>query len=213
MKIKLLLASLLFIPTLAVAGPGITAKVSTLGLGAEVNLPLSDYIGVRLGLNNFSYGYDMTKDDIEYNFDLELNSTMLLLDYHPFGGNFRISAGIVKNNNEFQGDAASQNSYTVGGNTYTPQQIGTLTGLITFDDTAPYASIGWAQSLGSSGFGLAFEVGVLLQGEPKATLTATGALSDPQLQSDLQAEEAALEQDMSEFDTYPVISLGISYKF
>ncbi|HET9678933.1 MAG TPA: hypothetical protein VFP95_00025, partial [Gammaproteobacteria bacterium] len=113
MKAKLLVAGLLLLPTLAVAETGITAKASTLGLGVELNQSFNEYVGVRLGLNNYSYAYDTTEDGIEYNFDLELNSVMLLLDYHPFGGNFRLSAGIVKNNNEFQGNAASQNSYTV----------------------------------------------------------------------------------------------------
>lgn len=210
---RVLLSCLLLLPAAALAETGITAKGGTLGLGVELNQSFNEYLGLRVGLNDFSYSYDTTEDDIEYNFDLELSSKSLLLDIHPFGGNFRISAGILKNDNQFQGNAASQSSYTVGNNTYTPQEIGVLSSTVGFDDTAPYLSLGWAQQLEDSGLGFALEIGAIMQGEPEATLTATGALSNPQLQDDLQREEESLENDMKDFDTYPVISFGISYKF
>jgi hypothetical protein len=59
-----------------------------------------------------------------------------------------------------------------------------------------------------------FDLGVLLQGEPNVDLEATGPIStDPTFQSNLAQEEAAAEDDVKDFDVYPVIALGMSYRF
>jgi len=55
---------------------------------------------------------------------------------------------------------------------------------------------------------------VLWQGEPDVTLDASGLLSlDPGFQAALEAERLELEDDMSDFKAWPVISLGFVYKF
>lgn len=213
---KTCLALALFFPLGAAAEIGLEAKASTLGLGAELHYGIGSILNLRLGLNNFTYDYNTTEDDIEYNFDLELKSTTLLLDFHPFAGNFRLTGGLVNNRNEFTGTAALANSYTIGGRTYTSDEVGTLTGRVFFDkDNVPYLGLGWSKNPGESGLGFSFDIGVVLQGEPTATLTAEGGtlVSDPQFQDDLEREEQALQEDMDEFDTYPVASIGISYRF
>src|SRR6056297_1721923 len=69
-------------------------KVSTLGAGVEVERSFSEKFGGRVGLNYFSYSYDGTEEDIDYDFDLELLSGALLLDWHPFSGSFRLTGGL-----------------------------------------------------------------------------------------------------------------------
>jgi len=65
---------------------------------------------------------------------------------------------------------------------------------------------------------LNFDLGVLLQGDPNVTLAANGtAVNDPLIQdafqASLDAEISALEDDMSDFKAYPVISLSFVYNF
>lgn len=216
MKRICLLLGMLISTNAAAEGFGLEAKVSTLGLGAELHYGFSDYFNARLGLNNFTYDYNTTEDDIEYNFDLELKSTALLVDFHPFGGRFRLTGGILNNKNEFQGNAALANDYTIGGTTYTSEEVGTLTGRVFFeDDNVPYLGLGWASNPGDSGLSISFDIGVVLQGEPSASLTTQGGtlIDDPQFQDDLQQEEQALQDDMREFDTYPVASIGLQFRF
>lgn len=62
-------------------------------------------------------------------------------------------------------------------------------------------------------FGLTVDIGALYQGSPKLSLSATGALSDPNLASNLEAERASAESDLSKFKWYPVLSLGLYYRF
>lgn len=212
---RLGLLAILLLPTAALAEIGIEAKASTLGLGAEIHFGFTSYLNLRVGLNNYSYTYDTTEDDINYNFDLKLRSTSVLLDFHPFGGTFRLTGGMLKNENEFQGNAALAGSYDIGGNTYTSAEVGTLSGNISFDSPVPYVGFGWANNPGESGFGVSFDIGLVMQGEPKADLFTQGGtlLNDPQFQDDLAAEELALQEDMKEFDAYPVISFGLQYRF
>ncbi len=58
------------------------------------------------------------------------------------------------------------------------------------------------------------DLGVLWQGDPQVTLEVDGILGqDPGFQDVLETERQALEDDMSDFKAWPVISLGFVYKF
>jgi hypothetical protein len=50
-------------------------------------------------------------------------------------------------------------------------------------------------------------------GKPRILLTATGAASNAQLQNDLNAEIADAQQDANKLPGYPVLSLGLMYRF
>jgi hypothetical protein len=63
-----------------------------------------------------------------------------------------------------------------------------------------------------------FDLGVLYQGEPNVGLTAVcGPAVLPaqctQLQNDVAAEQASLQEDLSDYKFYPVVSFGIGYRF
>lgn len=195
--------------------PAISVKASTLGAGLEIENTLTDNIALRLGANYFSYDYNGTADGIDYDFELELQSFSALLDWHPFGGSFRISAGALYNQNEINAKSDPAASYDIGGSTYTASQVGTLKGTVDFNEIAPYAGIGWDTSFGKDNcFGLLFEVGVIYQGSPKASLRASGPIAgDATFQSELQKEEDSLQDDLDEFQWYPVIAAGLTYRF
>ncbi|GAH78016.1 unnamed protein product, partial [marine sediment metagenome] len=113
-------------------------KASTLGLGLEVERSFSDSISGRIGVNYFTYGYSGTEEDVEYDFDLNLASLSILLDWHPFKGSFRVSGGAIYNGNNLDAKAKSSATFDIGDSTYTGAQIGTLKGKIDFDGIAPY---------------------------------------------------------------------------
>lgn len=190
-------------------------KVGTLGLGGEITAGITSNINTRVGINGFSYDYSGTEGDVEYDIDLKLFSASLLLDWHPFGGGFRISGGLLINQNELDTQARPMTSYTIGNTTYTPAQVGTLRGSIDFNDMAPYAGIGWGNAVGKDKkWGVTFDIGVVFQGSPKVSLTADGLLaSDPTFQANLKREEDELQDALDEFEYYPAIAIGITYKF
>lgn len=213
---RITLVAFLLAPAFAAAeGLNLSARGSTLGLGLEVGYAFNEHFNIRLASNNYSYDYETTEDEIQYNFDLELKSTALLLDYHPFAGSFRLTGGILDNKNKLDGTAVPTGSYDIGGTTYTGSDVGTLYSNVVLGDKNPlYFGLGWSKALGDSGFGLGFDLGLVMQGSPDVSLSADGPIaSDPQFQADMRAEEEQLQQDMDQFETYPVIAIGITYQF
>ena len=201
---------------------GVTAKVGTLGVGAELTIPISKRFNGRLGFNSYKYSKTIDSDlniqgsatKVEYDGDIDLNTAMALLDWHPFAGTFRVTAGYVFNNNSV--DAESKlpvgSDVQVGDNFYTIQAGDSLTGAIDFT-SGPYLGLGWGNA-GTKGWGFSADLGVLYQGEPDVTLTAGGNLAAiPGIQDDLRKQEATAEDDLSSFKYYPVASIGVSYGF
>ena len=208
--------SLALLTTRAYAGgSSIGARISTLGAGVEVDTPITESISARAGVNYYPTISDSgTESNISYDIDLDLLSVPLLLDWRPFKGSFRLSGGAIYNANEIELRAKPTASYSVGGNTYQADQIGTLRATVDYDDIAPYLSFGWDTSFGkSNGFGFVLELGAFYQGSPNVEITATGALaSNQQLQSDLAREKAELERAIDS-KIYPVVAIGFSYRF
>lgn len=190
-------------------------KVSTLGLGLEVERSFSDSISGRIGVNYLTYSYSGTEDDIEYDFDLNLMSLSALLDWHPFKGSFRISGGAIYNGNNLDAKAKTSDTFDIGDSTYTSAELGTLKGKIDFNAIAPYLGLGWDTSFGKNkGFGFLFELGAIYQGSPKVDLSADGLkASNSTFQSELAKEEKNLQSALNEFKVYPVIAIGLSYRF
>jgi hypothetical protein len=193
----------------------VNVKATTLGVGVEGEYSLNGYFGARVGVNYFTYSYDGTEDQIDYDFDLETKSVSALLDYHPFKGSFKLSAGVLYNGNELDGKATTAATYNIGNTTYLGSQVGLLTGSVEYNKFAPYAGIGWDTSFGKeSGWGFIFEVGALFQGSPDVTLQADGPIaSDPGFQTDLALEKSNFEDDLNNFEIYPVVAIGLSYRF
>jgi hypothetical protein len=211
---------LLATSTAAWADVGVLLKAGTLGAGLDVSKGLGESVALRLQANGGSFETEFTESDVDYDADIEFQSAGLLLDWHPFSGVFRFSAGAYWNGNEASAiGRPTGGTYEINGVTYNGADIGSLNGQIDFESVAPYFGIGFA-SAPKAGRGLTFslDVGVLYQGEPTVGLTATcGAGLPPatctQLQSDVAAEQASLQEDLNDYKFYPVISFGIGYRF
>ncbi len=207
--------AMLSTPLAHAEGSALSAKIGTLGLGLEFAQSLSPAVNLRLGLNNYTYGYTTTKSDINYDFDLKLQSLSALLDWHPGGDGFRISGGLLSNGNKLDAVATPVGNVDVGGTSYPAALVGTLSGKIEFNSVAPYVGIGWDNLTGKNrGFGVAFDLGVAFQGSPKVDLTANGLIAgDAGFQADLATEEQQLKDDLKGYKYYPVLSLGLTYIF
>lgn len=202
-------------PVLA-GGTSLGLKFSTLGVGIEAEQRFSSQIGGRLGFNYFTFEYDGVEDDIDYDFELDLQSLAALVDWHPFEGSFRITGGGLLNGNELNSNARPTEIYDIGDNTYTPEEVGTLKGKIDFDDFVPYLGIGWNTTFGEeeSSWGFIADLGVVFQGTPSAKLSSNGTLAGTgAFDADLAKEEKDLQDDLNEFEMYPVISIGITRSF
>ncbi len=215
---------------------GVSAKVGTLGLGVELDYAINEKFNVRLQANGYSYDDDFEEDDISYTGEIDLSSTGVLVDWRPFDGTFRVTAGLYNNANELTAIATQvgNQSYEIGDVDYRSAANDPLILDAKAElgkSSAGYLGIGWGNTA-PSGWMFSFELGVLLSGSPEVSLSATGSAigsyngveqqfsvsdnSNPLVQEfneNLRVEEKNLKEDISDFDVYPVISLGVGYRF
>jgi len=207
---KILAVALVLVPALARADGSIGVRAGSLGLGVEAAYPISGSLGVRLAADGYRYSRKFTQDNIDYDGDAKLRTASLLIDWFPLANNFRISAGGVYNGNKLL-LSTPNTALTINGNPYTAQ----LNGEVDFKKFAPYAGIGYGRPV-NSGLSLTFDLGVMFQGTPTATLNGTctpAPACTAQFQTDLKAQEASLNDKIKNFRYYPVATLGLAYTF
>jgi hypothetical protein len=209
----LLFTSFLFTPQIFSQDFAVGVKLSTLGGGIEAVRSFSPNINARLGFSLFSLSFDggvSSEDDYKFNAKLGLLTIAALADYFPFERGLRITGGLIVNLNNFKADIKPNKSYSVGGDVYSPDLLGTMSADISFNKVAPYIGIGFGNpTAGSKGLGFSFDIGTIYQGAPKAKLSASG-LIEPSASPDQQEK---LESNLSWFKWYPVLSFGLMYKF
>ena len=182
-------------------------KAGTLGLGLEATtniVPL--FANVRLQGNGFNYNTTITDTNITYDAKLKLASVGLLADIYPFAGKFRVTGGVYYNANKLDMHAQAKGAVVIGATTYTNPVVTTT---VDFNKFAPYVGIGWGDAVSSgSPLGFNVEVGAIYQGTPKTSIVAPGVSA-----ADIAAEKQQLDNSLDNMKVYPVISLGMSYKF
>jgi hypothetical protein len=200
---------LAIVPAAAMADTSVGVRAGTLGLGVEVSYPISQRFGLRINADSYKYTKKFNQDGIDYDGKATLKTASLLADWYPFANNFRISAGPVYNGNKL-GLTSQPGTVIVNGTSYQA----TLDGEVDFKKYVPYAGIGYGRPIGT-GLSLTFDLGVVFQGTPTATLT--GTCSPPAacttFQSDLAAQQATLNDSIKDFRYYPVVALGLAYTF
>jgi hypothetical protein len=195
----------------------VTGKVGTLGAGIDVTTGLTDTVNLRLNGNYIGYSYSDTLEDESYELDLSMMTVGLLADWHCFDNAFRVTGGVYYNGNKLEGDAsATSGTYTINDVDYSAADIGVLSSEIEFGNSvAPYFGIGYGNAIDKEGrWHFSFDVGILVTGSPEASASVSGPIgADPIFQQDLADEVNNIEDEMSDFAVYPVVSIGLSYKF
>ena len=192
---------------------GVGVKAGTLGAGIEGTWRPVPYLDVRVGTNFFDYDDTGTQAGVNYDATLSLDTVYAHANFHFPLSPMRITAGLHSNGNELLLESAESGSFDVGGTTYTGAEIGTLRSNSTFGSTSPYLGFGFDFSVMDK-VGLALDLGVLWQGDPNVAVTADGLLaSDPTFLQSLEEERLELEDEVSDFKAWPVISLGFVYNF
>lgn len=194
----------------------VSPRVSTLGLGADLGYEINPNFKTRLNFNYFTYSHSTTFEDVRYDADLTLTTFGALLDYHPLGGGFRLSAGAYYNNNnvDLDGRVSPSITFEIGDNIYKGEEIGKLKGDFDFNDFAPYVGLGWGTDYGTDrNWHFAFDLGVMYQGSPNVSLRAENPQNIAELDRDISREISDIESDIDRYRWYPVLALGITYRF
>jgi len=130
-------------------GTSLGGQAAIFGLGANLKGKFSDTIGVKVGFDTFTYNdYEITDDQVKYNFDVETQDFLATVDWHPYAGSFKTSAGVIVNNSNLVGTItpATSTSFIFNGVNYSTDDIAKVETNAEFDPIAPYIGIGWDTS-------------------------------------------------------------------
>lgn len=202
------------------------AKAGTLGAGAELTIGLSPQVNVRLGVNGYNYRDEGREvSDIEYDAEANLRTATALFDWHPGGRGFRLTAGAVYNDTSVEGHSLPPASglYDIGGVPVPVALVGTLDAKADFDPVVPYAGLGWGNAVAANKkLGFFIDLGVVFQGKADVRLTPNIPANSPinttpgareALDILLRREEQDLEDEVADYDLYPVLAIGVTYRF
>ena len=211
---------------------GVGVKASTLGVGVEVATAVSRRANLRFGFNGFGYDYTFRKDGIDYASRLQLRSVQATYDWLWRG--VHLSPGVLLYNGNQASGAASVSggrSFTLNGVRYYSDAANPVVGRSTISlhkyRVAPMALVGFGNLLPRSSrrFSVSLDFGAVYMGAPETTLNLTGATctapnvncqsisTNPVVQANIVAQQAKINHDLERARLYPVISLGIGWKF
>ncbi len=190
------------------------------GIGADFGIGINDWIGARATLAGFSINHNGDYGtSVSWDAKLKLFQAGALLDVYPFAGGFRLSAGIINDGNKFTlNGQPNGGNFTFNGNSYASSEITGANASVGWSKSVPYLGLGWGNLGGSRGLHFTSDIGILFTGSPSATITVGCAPSVPaatctQLQSDVQAEQAKMQNDVHKLTVWPVARFGVGFAF
>lgn len=199
--IGIALTVMFFAGTAAAQTWGTVLRTGTNGVSLEVVRSFGLRFNARVGGSYFTYSYtDTGSKDYIMDADLRFSSVTAMVDWFPRRGIFHFTGGVIYNLNDADAVMIPKESHDVGGRTYTPEMLGTLSAAFGFKPVAPYLGIGFGNAHVSSGF--VFDIGIMYQGPPSVDLTANRLLEPSTEQAPI------IEKNLEWFRLYPVVSLG-----
>lgn len=205
-------------------------KMDTLGAGFEVATPIAHDFNLRGGADFFAYGYPFETSGVHYNAELDFRSGRMQLDWFPWHNGFHVSPGILYFKNSITAAATVPPGQ--------PFQLNDQNFVNSVNDpvhgsavvhvphrVAPMLTIGFGNLLPRSGrhFSVPFEIGVAYVGTMKTSVQLSGTActtdgcvdmaTDPETQNDLKQEVKDVNDTLSSFPVYPIISVGFAYRF
>ena len=205
----------LAVPAVASAQLSVGARAGTLGLGGEVSFGLTRMLAVRGGIGFLPYTYEDDFEGVAYEVQAPNQIWNAGVDFYPFGGGLRLSAGVL-NRPSIDLVAGGQQTAEIGGRQYTGD-IDIQGALTNESQTAPYASIGFGRATGR-GFGFFVDLGAAFLGDARLDLsgscteTSTGQPC-PEFQQRLQQEEDEANAEIEEFGSFvkvhPILQFGL----
>jgi len=203
-------------------------RASTLGTGIEFATPLAGRINLRSSFNFFAFNDPYSMDGVNYDARLHLQSSQTTLDW--FVGRFHISPGFlyVKNSMSAPVFVGPGQTFVLGTQTFLNSVDDPVTGSssVVFPRTfAPLLLFGYGNLLPRSGehLSLPIEVGVAYTGAAQinVALNGTACVTDgcvnfsqnADAQKFLKQEINILNEDLKHYPVFPIVSVGLAYRF
>ena len=184
---------------------GVGLKAGTTGIGGDVAMSVFPLVDARIGWAGGSISRNYSTSSANYDGKIKLNNLNALLDFHPLGPSFRLTGGVIFNDNKYDASGTPTNGLP-----------GSFNASVKGNSAAPYLGVGWGRVAGM-GVNFYADLGAMFMGSPKATINANcSGLSAAQctaLQNQAATEQGALQDKLNSFKVYPVLSIGFTIGF
>ena len=220
------LVSLFYFPGLMAFELGVGAR--SMGQVVEVGKKLGNSFNVRIAI-----GSDYESGDVEYSSsnEIEVESVLsgdigqwsashssLLMDYHPWQENFRLTLGLT--DNSLTWSAKNNGAVSISGNTISQDDVDSVEAKVQFTEgVSPYIGLGWASGFDKvKGFSFNGDIGLLVASDFVVLFDANCIDGHSSSAGCQQAKENA-KDEIKELQTdekislLPLVGLGVSYKF
>lgn len=208
----------------------IAVKADSLGLGGELATPLGHSFNLRAGVSLANVGYAFDIDGVNYNTGSHLKSGTATIDWFPRAGGFHISPGVLYLETSVGGSAnvPAGHYFSLGDTSFANSIDDPVSGIASFRydrKVFPMLLVGFGNLLPRSGrhLSIPFELGAAYTGQAAINVSLSGttcttegcfdAATDPRTQTALRQELSDINKDLKPYPFYPIISLGVGYRF
>lgn len=181
---------------------------STLGYGITLERPLLFDLSVRATTGAISSTSQRSYDGNPWTSTFRQNNVLVAMDWRPYAGRWRLSAGLLFGSDHVDKVALSQNgSIVLNGTAYPATATGQVSSRISFARPSIYLGVGAGTGI-VKGLTLAFDAGIVIRNGSLDTM-ATGPLAtNAQFQNDLAATATQFRTRLVQ----PVIGVGLVFR-
>lgn len=183
-------------------------QVGLAGVGATVQWGFTPYLAMSAGYTALDYSIkDVKTDEATYSGDIQLKNPQAFLNWAPFGGSFKVSAGVIGQQTDFD---LTADDYTDPGSG-TQVDVNVKGGFA--QSLAPALTVGFESDFMKPGLGYHLSVGAMYAGKPDVTVdiqcdgTSSGTCFG--LERD---EERKLEDELKKYQFLPILQAGLIFR-
>ena len=189
----------------------------TQGIGVGAAFALGSSFAVHADFNGMQFHHSFTLGGNFYKDDVRFRHGGIYLDYFPFENRgWRITAGVRFNDDSLTAVSQPQNgTYVFDGERFAVPPGATATASAKYPVAMPYFGFGFGHKPVDKGFGFVADIGVAY-GVPKTSYTLSPALAQIAGSNSaviISTGEQELEQQAWRYRWFPVVQIGVSYRF
>lgn len=207
-------------------------RLGTLGIGPELELHnKQSHFGVRADFDTFNFGIDniytakvnVTAYDETQHIHTPLDANYKTMngslygDYYPWKTGFRVTSGLTFNRNVLSGSGSSRDGAVFGSHAYSASDLGTMKATVRQGLVNPYLGVGFSTEI-LPHLTFSGDAGMLFTGAVHSSLNWSGSSTLPasfaaEYNSKIGSVRSDFRSKTHSFEYYPVVMLGLGYRF